>query len=34
MFAAQIAGTVYLAKEHQKIVIIDRNLTFIGSITS
>jgi hypothetical protein len=30
--AAQIAGTVYLAKEHQKIVIIDRNLTFIGSM--
>jgi hypothetical protein len=30
--AAQIAGTVYLGKEHQKIVIIDRNLTFIGSM--
>jgi PLD-like domain len=30
--AAQIAGTVYLRKEHQKIVIIDRNLTFIGSM--
>ena len=30
--AAQIAGTVYLAKEHQKIIIIDRNLTFIGSM--
>lgn len=30
--AAQIAQTVYLYKEHQKIVIIDRNLTFIGSM--
>ena len=30
--AAQIAGTVYLGKEHQKIVIIDRSLTFIGSM--
>lgn len=30
--AAQIAGTVYLAKEHQKIIIIDRNLAFIGSM--
>jgi AAA domain/PLD-like domain len=30
--AAQIAGTVYLAKEHQKIIIIDRSLTFIGSM--
>jgi hypothetical protein len=30
--AAQIAGTVYLGKEHQKIVIIDRCLTFIGSM--
>ena len=30
--AAQIARTVYLAKEHQKIIIIDRDLTFIGSM--
>jgi len=30
--AAQIAGTVYLAKEHQKIIVIDRSLTFIGSM--
>lgn len=30
--AAQIEQTVYLAKEHQKIVIIDRDLTFIGSM--
>lgn len=28
----QIARTVHLRKEHQKIVIIDRNLTFIGSM--
>ena len=30
--AAQIAGTVYLRKEHQKIIVIDRSLTFIGSM--
>ena len=30
--ATQIAGTVYLGKEHQKIIIIDRNLAFIGSM--
>ena len=30
--AAQIAGTVYLGKEHQKIIVIDRSLTFIGSM--
>jgi len=30
--AAQIAGTVYLGKEHQKIIVIDRGLTFIGSM--
>ena len=28
----QIAQTIHLYKEHQKIVIIDRNLTFIGSM--
>jgi hypothetical protein len=28
----QIAQTIHLRKEHQKIVIIDRNLTFIGSM--
>lgn len=30
--AAQIARTVYLGKEHQKIIVIDRSLTFIGSM--
>jgi superfamily I DNA/RNA helicase len=30
--AAQIKGTVYLRKEHQKIIVIDRKLTFIGSM--
>jgi hypothetical protein len=30
--ATQIAGTVYLGREHQKIIIIDRNLAFIGSM--
>ena len=30
--SAQIAGTVYLGKEHQKIIVIDRSLTFIGSM--
>ena len=30
--AAQIARTVYLGKEHQKIIVIDRGLTFIGSM--
>lgn len=30
--AALIKSTVYLRKEHQKIVIIDRSLTFIGSM--
>ena len=30
--AAQFTQTVYLRHEHQKIIIIDRNLTFIGSM--
>ena len=30
--AAQIKRTVYLRKEHQKIIVIDRKLTFIGSM--
>ena len=30
--AAQIASTIYLGKEHQKIIVIDRSLTFIGSM--
>jgi hypothetical protein len=30
--ANQIAGTIYLRKEHQKIIVIDRQLTFIGSM--
>ena len=30
--AAQLKHTIYLGKEHQKLVIIDRDLTFIGSM--
>ena len=30
--SAQIAGTIHLRKEHQKIIVVDRSLTFIGSM--
>lgn len=30
--AAEIPATVYLRKEHQKIVLIDDNLAFLGSM--
>jgi AAA domain/PLD-like domain len=30
--AAQIPDTIYLGKEHQKLIIIDHHLTFIGSM--
>jgi hypothetical protein len=30
--ATQVPGTIYLRDEHQKIIVIDRQLTFIGSM--